>query len=93
MENNNQDSDNDNSLVLLAVIIVAIVLVITVSCSNGNSSSPDTAKCEVCGKTYTNSDDVSSIAWNNMCERCYENFKFTQELKDEIVKYNERYGD
>lgn len=43
----------------------------------------------VCGRTYTNRDDVSSIVWINMCEPCYENYQFNQEVKEELQKYKE----
>ena len=90
MANNNQNSGGGGSTIL-AIIIVVLVLAGIGSCSGG--SDDDSSKCGSCGRTFTNSDDVSSIAWTNMCENCYDNYKFSQDLKDELKKYEERYGD
>ncbi len=90
MANNNQKSGGGSTFLIIVVIV--LILAGIGSCSGGGSSSSDSARCEVCGKTYTNRDDVHSIAWRNMCERCYSNYKYSQDLKDEINKYNERYG-
>lgn len=83
---------NGGGSVFLVIIIVVLVLFGIGSCSDiGDSERSE--KCPVCHKTYTNSDDRSSIIWKNMCERCYSNYKFTQDVKDEFKKYEERYGD
>ena len=91
MANNNQQSGGKGSIFFIIIVIILILAGIG-SCM-GDSSSDDSKKCGVCGKTYTNKDDVHSIVWTNMCERCYSNYKYSQDLKDEINKYNERYGD
>lgn len=89
MTNNNQKSGGGSTF--LTVIIVILVIAGIGSCS-GYGDSEKTATCQVCHKTFTNSDDRNSIAWRNMCENCYSNYKYTQDLKDELKKYEERYG-
>lgn len=90
MANNNQKSGGGSTI--LAIIIVVLVLAGIGSCLGGGGSEKS-EKCQVCHKTFTNSDDVHSIVMRNMCENCYSNYKFTQDLKDELKKYEERYGD
>ena len=89
MDNNNSGGGGS---IFLAIVAVVIILALIGSCSGGGSSS-SSKECPVCGRTYTNSDDKNSIAWRNMCERCYSNYKYSQDLKDELLKYEERYGD
>lgn len=92
MANNNSGGGGST---FLAIVVVVIFLALIGSCFGGGSSSSSSSskECPVCGRTYTNSDDKHSIAWRNMCERCYSNYKYSQDLKDELLKYEERYGD
>lgn len=46
--------------------------------------------CGSCGKTFTNFTDTRSIARTNMCEPCYEDYKFVRDLQEELKKYEER---
>lgn len=74
-------------------VIIAIVIIISFfggfnSCSS-SSKSQKKYTCQVCHKSFTNKDDVNSIIWRNMCEKCYNNYKFTQDLKEELKKYEE----
>lgn len=49
------------------------------------ASNKDTVKCESCGNRYKKgSDNANSIALSSMCEKCYENFLWTQDAKDAI---------
>lgn len=49
------------------------------------SKNKDTVKCSSCGNRYKNgSDNANSIALSSMCENCYANFKWSQDVKDEI---------
>ena len=76
---------------ILCVIVIAAFWLLGSWARTGNN--PKEEKCQVCYKTFTNKDDVHSIIMTNMCENCYSNFKYTQDLKDELKKYEERYGD
>lgn len=59
--------------------------------SNGLCSEHKDGKiCPVCGFGYTNSDDTWQISYSNMCVNCYDNYKFTQDVLEELEKYNER---
>lgn len=74
-------------------VIIAIVIIISFfggfnSCSSSTKSQKKYT-CQVCHKSFTNKDDVNSIIWRNMCEKCYNNYKFTQDLKEELKKYEE----
>lgn len=75
---------------LVVICILAIFLMIKgFSWLNGNDKS-DTYVCSSCHKTFTNRTDTKSIAYTSMCEPCYEDYKFKQELQEEIEKYQER---
>lgn len=70
---------------------VIFLLVIFILAGIGSLIDVDNSeKCDVCGRTYTNSDDVSSIKLKGMCEPCYEDYEFRKELKEELKKYEER---
>lgn len=79
---------------------VGILLLIIVMCFSikalwshmGNSNNSREEMCQVCHKTFTNKDDTYSIIMTNMCENCYSNFRYTQDLKEEFKKYQERNG-
>lgn len=86
MANNNSSGGKGSTVI--AIIIVILVLAGLGSCMSGGSDKE--YKCSACGKTFTNSADTRSIARTSMCEPCYENYKFTQDLKEELKKYDER---
>ncbi len=87
MANNNQKSGGGS--IVLTIIIVILLLGGIGSCSGGGNSNDNESKtCQVCHKTFTNSDDVHSIVMRNMCENCYSNFEYTQDLKEELERYD-----
>ena len=66
------------SILLLSFIPVAI------NGDSGGNTSNDTKRCGSCHKSYERydtwgnlDDDYSSIQRRGMCERCYENYKWT----------------
>ncbi|MEY8515712.1 hypothetical protein AALC25_02045 [Lachnospiraceae bacterium 29-84] len=77
-------------IVLLIIIMCFSIKALWSHMGNSNNSSEE--KCQVCYKIFTNKDDVHSIIMTNMCEKCYGNFKYTQDLKEELKK-EERYED
>lgn len=92
MANNNRKSGG-GGLVAIAIVVIFILLCALGSCSGGSdSSSSGSARCRVCGKTFTNSSDRKSIAYTNMCEKCYSNYKYSQDMKEALKKYQENYG-
>lgn len=54
-------------------------------------SSSSVKTCGSCHRSFTYGTDVNSIRWRNMCENRNKNYKYSQELKEEIRNYNERY--
>ena len=76
---------------IIYFIIAVVIIIIGISSFNSctSSSSSKSHICQSCHKTFTNKDDVHSIIWTNMCEKCYNNYKFTQDLKEELKKYEE----
>ena len=66
--------------------VFAVVLFIILLSVGGKSNSKKnysynrdtkvmTYKCQVCNRTFTDSDNKSSIRSTNMCENCYKNYK------------------
>lgn len=74
---------------VVAAIIALIVLFSACGKTCGSSGNSKSATCQVCHKTFTNKDDVSSIRWRNMCERCYSNYKYTSDAMEGAKKYYE----
>ena len=38
-------------------------------------------KCQVCGRIFANtSSDAKSIKWKNMCNQCYKNYNYAQDM-------------
>ena len=68
---------------LLILLIVFIV-------NSSSSSKNEVYECSSCRREYTNRDDVNSIRMTSMCEPCYDDFKYTQELYEGAKKYEER---
>ena len=89
-QNNAQKGQGHSWIIYLLVILLFLGFI--GSCMNNSSSDDDEDRCSSCHKTFTNNDDVKSIAWTSMCERCYSNYKYTQDLKEELKKYEENYG-
>lgn len=86
METKNKQSKGS---VLFIIIAIIIVLAFLGNCSSCCTSSSKSKSCKVCHKTFTNKDDVNSIAWTNMCEKCYNNYKYTQAISEGLKKYAE----
>lgn len=78
-------------LIGIAIVILGLICLIS-SCSGGSSNNKDYETCQICHKRFTNKDDVKSIIWSNMCEKCHSNYEYTQELKESLKKYQENYG-
>lgn len=84
-----QRNVSKSNIIYIIIAIVVIIIFINIVNSHTSSSSSKSHICQSCHKTFTNKDDVSSIIWTNMCEKCYNNYKFTQDLKEELKKYEE----
>ena len=69
-------------------ILLILFLVFRVNTSSNNKN--EVYECNSCEREFTNRDDVYSIRMTGMCEPCYDDFKFTQELYDASEKYEER---
>ena len=84
----NNKKSNSGTVIGIVVVIVCLIWLLG-SCGGGGSSDK---RCSSCGKKFTNSDDTWSITMTSMCENCYDNYKWGQNVKSEIDKYYERYG-
>lgn len=64
--------------------VIVLVIVICVAACFGDdtgSSTPKTAQCSSCGRTYQagdNGGNFMNIAKTSMCKNCYNNFKWAQ---------------
>ena len=75
---------------LVGVCVLAIFLMIQGFAWLNGDDKDDDYVCSSCHKTFTNRADTKSIAYTSMCEPCYENFKFKEDMKEEIHKMKER---
>ena len=76
--------------VFFVVAVMTVIGVLVQSCGGNSPSSSNSETCEVCHRTFTNSADVKSIIWTNMCESCYENYKYKQDMIDKALQQIER---
>ena len=83
------DAKSSKGTIIIGIIVFVMIISFIGSCSGGSDKE---YVCSSCGKKFTNSADTRSIAMTSMCEPCYKNFKFKEDLKEELNKYNERYG-
>lgn len=87
-------TNNSNKSGTIVITILGIIVIIGIigflSDLFKDSNETKTETCPICYKTYTNGDDLHSIAWTGMCEKCYENFKYKQEIQEELKKYYEQ---
>lgn len=75
---------------LVGVCVLAIFLMIQGFAWLNGGDKDNNNVCSSCHKTFTNRADTKSITWTSMCEPCYENFKFKEEMKEELHKMEER---
>lgn len=87
MKNQVQNQSSKGGI-LGTVLVIFIVMGLIGSCSG--TSTEKEYRCGSCKKIFTNSTDIKSIIRTNMCEPCYENFKYIQNLQEEMKKYEER---
>ena len=80
-------------LVLFVVVLVIVSLVLifekaetkrveeAVMQNSNNNTDDNTVKCPVCGRTFKKgTSNAKSIRRTNMCENCYKNYKYAEEL-------------
>lgn len=74
-----------NALTILFIILFIIGTIIFFA--KILSPSDDSKYCSSCNRSFTDTDNKKSISWRNMCENCYENYKFSQEVLEELEKW------
>lgn len=76
------------------VILYSVCIAVVVACfgfmfsmgAETSATTPLTAEekisspCPICGKSTKD----TQLAWQGMCEKCYKDYKYTQELYDAI---------
>ena len=77
-------------LIFITIFIVLIFVGISNTPICNGSYKDETNICSKCNREFTNSEDTHSIAMTGMCVPCYENFKTTQKIREELKKYEER---
>ena len=69
-------------------LIIAIVVILGIfALLSDDDGSNGTAKCKSCGRTYEAGDsrgNYNKIKMTNMCNNCYSNFKWSQDMLDAI---------
>ena len=58
-----------------------------VSYSSSSYSSDGELRCKSCGRSFSDDNNVRSIKHTNMCENCYNNYKFGSEAKEAEKDY------
>lgn len=91
----------NNKVKTRAIFILGVILCIGVammlsSCVGSSSSTTATSTsnsktCQVCGKTFTDSDNKHSIKMTNMCKQCYSNYEYAMNATGKDVYGNPLY--
>ena len=64
-------------IISMVLMIVGGIMFWSVMPSGGvSSSNSDSERCRICDTAYSDRDNVKSIRYRNMCERCYKNYKY-----------------
>lgn len=88
MENNQKNNQKGNmGCGVVIFIIILLWLFSSLGSCNSSSSSDNSKYCSSCNRTFTDSDNKSSISWRNMCENCYENYLFVSEVQKELENW------
>lgn len=70
---------------IITVILTFTLAISLTSCTGSNER--DVAECNVCGAKYYSGDaggNYMQIAYSGMCNKCYDNYKTRNEIKDYI---------
>lgn len=72
-------------VISIAIIVACAGFVVSLGAET-SATTPLTAEekisspCPICGKSTKD----TQLAWQGMCEKCYKDYKYTQELYDAI---------
>ena len=72
-------------LIGATALVIAFCMIMAVVTSGGfdDGGNNDTIRCKVCYKTFDEgTSNANSIHRTNMCKKCYENYKWTQNAID-----------
>ena len=83
-------STKERNIIIAIICILVVLMSVPIISLLLNNKKDDINVCSSCHKTFTNRADTKSIAYTSMCEPCYENFKFKEDMKEEIHKMKER---
>ena len=73
----NENNSGGGGAIIFVIIIVLLIFVGLGSCGGGSGDT--SARCGSCGRTFTDSSNIHSIAYKNMCKNCYGNYKWSQD--------------
>lgn len=57
--------------------------------SSSSSSSKNSSRCKVCGRSFTDDENKKSIRHTNMCVNCYNNYQFGVEAQSAAEQYRQ----
>lgn len=73
-------SKNKSNIISIVTAVVLIIAVIFCISQCDGIDTEKSAKCGACEKTFTDTANRKSIALRNLCEDCYETYKWIQEV-------------
>ena len=73
-------SKNTNNIISVVTAIFLIIAVIFCISQCDGMDTEKSAKCGACEKSFTDTANRKSIALRNLCEDCYETYKWIQEV-------------
>ena len=87
MQNDVRFEQKRNKLLLILCTIIAAcfgMAIIASVISGGGSSGSGSRTCGSCGRSFSDSANVSSIKRTNMCSNCYHNYHVAVNTKDKL---------
>lgn len=73
--------DNNKFSIIVGILLTILIVVVAYLCS-GCSAGGSSRTCRSCGRSFTDSSNVSSIKKTNMCTNCYGNYQWGISITD-----------
>lgn len=72
-----KDDPTKQASVIIAILLTILMVVVAYLCSGGSANGSSSSRtCQSCGRSFTDSSNISSIKKTNMCKNCYGNFEW-----------------
>lgn len=74
--------DNNKFSIIVGILLTILIVVVAYLCSGCSAGGGSSRTCRSCGRSFTDSSNVSSIKKTNMCTNCYGNYQWGISITD-----------